>query len=143
MEKWLRLILSIFCISWCQKTSKRSPEGESWDIRLHKFGPNWAQNALSQKEKFSGKLTNNTLTKFSIPSLGRISTYPWTLFGKNVNFPFAPQKDFWKKMIKVKLPFSTYSRSRNIRLKNFEANWTQIYHMPRKVFFDVGRLFYH
>ena len=31
------------------------------DSQLHKFGPNWAQNALSQKENFVGKLTNNTL----------------------------------------------------------------------------------
>ena len=36
---------------------------------------------------------------------GGVSTYPWTLFGKNLNCPFAPQKDFWKKMTKVKITF--------------------------------------
>ena len=27
---------------------------------------------------------------------------------KNLNFPFAPREDFWKKMTKVKIPMSTY-----------------------------------
>ena len=43
------------------QTSKRSSESESWDIRLHKFDPNWVQIILSQKGKFLGKLTKNIL----------------------------------------------------------------------------------
>ena len=59
-----------------------------------------------------------------------------------------------EKMTKVKIIFlyllcnimlkkNLHSRSWNIRLNNFEANWTQIYHMPIKVLFGVARLFYH
>ena len=50
---------------------------------------------------------------------------------------------FGKKWLRLKLPFSTYSRSWNISLNNFETNWSQIYHIPKKVLFGVGRLFYH
>ena len=60
---------------------------------------------------------------------------------------------FGKKQLRLKLPLFTYcvpsylknpySISGNIRLNNFEANWTQIYHMPIKVLFGVARLFYH
>ena len=52
--------MSIFCTSWCRKTLKRSSEGKSWDTRLHKFGPNWAQIVTSREGNFLGKLTNNS-----------------------------------------------------------------------------------
>ena len=60
---------------------------------------------------------------------------------------------FGKRWLRLKLSLSAYcvpswlkrswDRSWNIRLNNFEANWTQIYNMPIKVLFSIARLFYH
>ena len=60
---------------------------------------------------------------------------------------------FGKKWLRLKLPLPnycipsclkiSYSRSWNIKLNNFQANCTQIYHMYIKVPFGVARLFYH
>ena len=53
LAKWLWPLLPIYCASWCQKTSKKSEENESWDIRLLSFGPNWVQIV---KREFLGKI---------------------------------------------------------------------------------------
>ena len=42
----------LYCTSSCHKTPKGSSESESWDIKLHDFGPNCAQIALVLKGNF-------------------------------------------------------------------------------------------
>ena len=90
---------------------------------------------------------------FTWPHLGKFQLTPEHYLVKTWISHLHYKRIFGKKWLRLKLPLSTYcvpsclknpySRSWNIRLNNFEANWTQIYHMPIKVLFGVARLFYH
>ena len=99
---------------------------------------------------------------FNCPHLREFPTTSKHYLVKNWISHWHQKRIFWKKWLRLKLPLSTYcvpsclknsysiswlkkpySISRNTRLNNFEANWTQIYHMPKKVLFGVARLFYH
>ena len=90
---------------------------------------------------------------FNCPHLGKFQFTPERYWVKTWISHLHYKRIFGKKWLRLKLSLSIYcvpsclknpySRSWNIRLNNFEANWTQIYHMPIKVLFGVARLFYH